>query len=121
MSSSIIATEEFKRRVKKLAKKHRSLRNDLVALNFSLLDNPRQGNMLKPNIYKVRLAIKSKGKGKSGGARVITYIETEVVDDGEDLIIYLITIYDKSEAGNVSIDHIEEVISGVTRSVNEEE
>lgn len=46
-------------------------------------------------IYKIRLAIKSKGKGKSGGARVITYVLT---DNNE---IYLLTIYDKSEFDSI--------------------
>ena len=41
-----------------------------------LSENPILGTSLGDNCYKVRVAIKSKGKGKSGGARVITYIIT---------------------------------------------
>jgi mRNA-degrading endonuclease RelE of RelBE toxin-antitoxin system len=57
--------------------------------------------------YKIRLAIKSKGKGKSGGARVIPYVMT---DDKE---VYLLTIYDKSEFGSVNDKTIKAIIESL--------
>jgi mRNA-degrading endonuclease RelE of RelBE toxin-antitoxin system len=91
MSYKIISSKGFKRDVKPLVKKYRSLKNELADLFDSLEENPIQGDDLGKSCYKVRLGIESKGKGKSGGARVITYIVTE------DEEVVLLTIYDKKE------------------------
>ena len=72
MSYSIIAVPKFKKELKKLAKKYPSLKDEFATLIESLENEPKQGTSLGKNCYKIRLAIKSKGKGKSGGARVIT-------------------------------------------------
>ncbi|HRH70195.1 MAG TPA: type II toxin-antitoxin system RelE/ParE family toxin [Flavobacteriales bacterium] len=53
------------------------------------------GTALGHGLYKVRLAIASKGKGKSGGGRIITYVVTE------DAEVYLLSIYDKSDYDTV--------------------
>jgi mRNA-degrading endonuclease RelE of RelBE toxin-antitoxin system len=66
--------ESFEKDLKKLAKKYNSLKLDLRALLNELKTNPNQGTSLGRNCYKIRLAITSKGKGKSGGARIITHI-----------------------------------------------
>jgi mRNA-degrading endonuclease RelE of RelBE toxin-antitoxin system len=66
MSYEIIPTNNFKREVKKLAKKYRSIANDLEELEKELSKNPTLGDLLGSNVYKVRMAISSKGKGKSG-------------------------------------------------------
>lgn len=58
-------------------------------------------------MHKVRMAIMSKGKGKSGGARVITYVVEEVDDD---IVINLLTIYDKSEISSVSEQYLKSLI-----------
>ena len=96
MTYSIIATPRFKRRLKRLVKKYRSLQNDLSILTESLRQKPIQGIALGNSCFKIRLAIKSKGKGKSGGARVITYVA--IIEQ----TIYLLAIYDKSQAANIS-------------------
>ncbi len=98
MSFSILATSFFERELKKLAKKYPSLKKDLAALVEQLLQQPSTGTPIGNDCYKIRLAITSKGKGKSGGARVITYLRVA----GE--LLYLISIYDKSETENIS-DH----------------
>lgn len=72
-------------------KKYRSLKNELADLFDSLKVNPIEGDDLGKSCYKVRLGIESKGKGKRGRARVITY----VVTDNEEVI--LLTIYDKKK------------------------
>ena len=120
MNSRIVASEEFMRRAKKLAKKHKSLSKDLVELNELLLREPRHGVLIHPDVYKVRLAIKSKGKGKSGGARVITYVETEIKETVNLTVVYLLTIYDKSEVSTASEAYLEQIIDTVKSGKEEE-
>jgi len=104
MSYNIIPTDNFNREAKKLAKKHRSLKSDLTALGKELIENPTKGTHLGNSVYKMRMAITSKGKGKSGGARVISYVLTQ------DEEIYLLSIYDKSEQSSISDNEIKELI-----------
>jgi hypothetical protein len=89
-------SEEFDRQFKRLFKKYKSLIADLLQLKQELENNPYEGDALGDNCYKVRMAITAKGKGKSGGARVITCIRVE-----KDTI-HLLTIFDKSEIDNIS-------------------
>jgi len=96
MIYSIIPTDNFNREVKQLAKKHRSLKSDLQQLKVELEANPRLGTHLGNNVYKIRMAITSKGKGKSGGARVITYVYIQNEQ------IFLMSIYNKSEKENIT-------------------
>ena len=98
MAKNIKLTSYFGSRYKRFAKKFASLEGDIDALIEQLKDTPATGESLGAGLYKIRLAIKSKGKGKSGGFRVITYLVSET-DDGTD--IYLLTIYDKSEEGSI--------------------
>lgn len=95
MNYNIKTIPYFDKQLKRLAKKFPSLKKDYSNLLNSLEINPKQGTPLGHNCFKIRVAINSKGKGKSGGARVITYI---VVDQ---LTIYLLDIYDKSEQGSI--------------------
>ena len=54
------------------------------------------------------MAIESKGKGKSGGARVITYnVQKQAMDD---ILITLMSIYDKSEIDNVSDAYLRQLV-----------
>ena len=55
-------------------KKFPSLKKELQALINELKEEPEKGTSIGHNCYKIRLAIASKGKGKSGGARVITHV-----------------------------------------------
>lgn len=73
MSYKIDTIPLFDKQAKRLAKKYPSLKNDLSALVKTLADAPEQGVALGNGFYKIRLSITSKGKGKSGGARVINY------------------------------------------------
>ncbi|MFN8347293.1 MAG: type II toxin-antitoxin system RelE/ParE family toxin [Spirosomataceae bacterium] len=90
--------EEFKRDFKRLAKKFRALPEELEALINVLEINPEQGTDLGSGLRKIRLSSKSKGRGKSGGFRVITYYVEQIRNDK---IVYLVTIYDKSEFSTV--------------------
>lgn len=111
MKVTIIPTAEFDRRFKKLAKKYKSLLNDYLTLSKELKDNPFQGVDLGGGVRKIRMTIASKGKGKNGGARVLT-LTVLVSDDAE---VTLLTIYDKNEIENVSDEYIQWLISEAQR------
>lgn len=96
MSFNIIATEPFERKLKRLAKKYKSLAADLTPVIDELTENPTLGTPIGKDCYKLRIAIASKGKGKSGGARIITYIR--IVKQ----TVFLMDIYDKSEQANIN-------------------
>ncbi|MBK9257445.1 MAG: type II toxin-antitoxin system RelE/ParE family toxin [Saprospiraceae bacterium] len=107
MSYNIIAVPTFRKELKRLSKKYHSLKSDLTVLFESLEENPMQGTPLGQNCYKIRLAIASKGKGKSGGARLITNI---VIDENT---VYLLSIYEKSEKENLSDKELQELLKNV--------
>ncbi len=85
---------EFERRLKQLGRKYRTLPDDIDRLLDKLEVTPRLGESLGAGLYKIRLGSVSKGGGKSGGFRIITYCVTQTAE-GET--VYLVTIYDKSE------------------------
>jgi len=104
MSYNIIAIPHFKRELKKLAKKFPSIKDDFAQLIDSLQDQPEQGTALGNKCYKIRMAITSKGKGKSGGSRVITYVQVL------QTTVYLLSIYDKSDKENISDKELKELL-----------
>jgi mRNA-degrading endonuclease RelE of RelBE toxin-antitoxin system len=71
MSFEVKATEQFERKLKRLAKKYKSLLDDISEIIEILTENPPLGIPIGKNCYKVRISITSKGQGKSGGARLI--------------------------------------------------
>lgn len=109
MSYKIRTLSTFDKEVKKLAKKYPSLKNDLNLLAIELLKNPELGVHLGQNFYKIRMAITSKGKGKSAGARIISFFK--IVDN----TIYLTSIYDKSDKNSIS----EKEITGLINQIEE--
>ena len=109
----ITTSKVFDKNLKRLSKKHRSLKKDYANLIDELEKDPRKGTDLGDGLRKIRLAIKSKGKGKSGGARVITYTDIVISTQLEEL--YLVLIWDKSETENISkqelLDIVDEIIN----------
>lgn len=105
MSYEIVAIPNFRKELKKLAKKYPSLKEDFGVLLESLEVNPLQGVSLGNNCYKIRMAIASKGKGKSGGSRVITFVKIS------QTTVYLLSIYDKSEEENISDSELKELLN----------
>ena len=103
MNFEITATEDFRRSLKALSKRHRSLKQDFQSFAESIKENPLQGDELSPGIRKIRMAISSKGRGKSGGARVITYTIIVSETGGK---VYLIDIYDKNDYSTVDVNII---------------
>ncbi|MFO7657791.1 MAG: type II toxin-antitoxin system RelE/ParE family toxin [Bacteroidales bacterium] len=104
MSYNILTIPPFDRQLKRLAKKYPSIKSDITGLARQIMKDPATGKPLGKDCYKIRMAIKSKGKGKSGGARVITHF---VVAGG---IIYMLTIYDKSDKEDISDKELEELL-----------
>lgn len=107
MANKVIATEIFARKAKFLLKKYKTLGESLNSLQNSLVENPRLGVSYGANIYKVRLSDPSKGKGASGGFRVITYLVIEEVDS---ITIQLITILNKSEEASIKKEDVLKLI-----------
>lgn len=108
MSVTIVPGKTFIRRAKQLAKKYHSLVQDLKKLEEELMNNPKAGVDLGNGLRKVRMSITAKGKGKSGGVRVITY--TTIISLGEGRIV-LLTIYDKSEQPTISDQELRQLIA----------
>lgn len=110
MSFEVSTTPEFESQAKKLNKRHRSFKNDLMEFVISLRENPFQGVELSPGIRKIRMAITSKGRGKSGGARIITYTVVTAEMEGK---VYLMNVYEKSDFSTVELSVIKEIVSNL--------
>lgn len=107
MRYNVIPTPHFKKSAKVLLKRFGSLKSELRELETILQENPLHGIPLGNNSFKIRLAIKSKGKGKSGGARVITYVVTKESE------IYLLEIYDKSKFSSIDDKIFQKLIAEI--------
>lgn len=107
MSYKLKTSERFEKEAKRLIKKYPSLKLELIELFKTLQLNPKQGISIGNGFYKIRLSIASKGRGKSGGARVVTYIA--VVQE----TLYLATIYDKSDKATISQNELNEIIASI--------
>lgn len=107
MNYSVIPIDKFKKEAKRLIKKYPSLKQELSQLNKTLISSPATGTSLGNNAYKIRISIKSKGAGKSGGARIITYVVTENKE------IYLLTIYDKAELDTIDDKTLRKIIKAI--------
>ncbi|MDZ4668577.1 MAG: hypothetical protein SGJ00_11945 [bacterium] len=106
MSYSIELSANFKKEAKRLIKKFPSLKTELADLFTELEENPTTGTPLGNDIYKIRLAIASKNKGKSGGARILSFVKVT------QTTVLLFSIYSKGEIDNLTIKQIQELIKG---------
>jgi len=109
MKYNVLTIPPFDKQLKRLARKFPSLKTEFVTLIEGLEENPKMGTSLGNNCFKIRLAIASKGRGKSSGARVIThfYIENETV--------FLLAIYDKSEQTDITDKELRELLLGIEK------
>ena len=98
---------DFVKGVKALAKRYPSLKSDLLQLRQSLEHNPEQGVDLGGGLRKIRMNIKSKGRGKAGGARVIT---CNIIISKSDMVIALVYIYDKTDASSVKNEAMRKIV-----------
>ncbi len=106
MSYKIVLTDNFKKEAKKLTKKYASLKVELASLFKELEENPTMGTPLGNDIYKIRLAIASKNKGKSGGARVMSFVKVT------HTAVLLFSIYNKGDKDTISNKEVEELLKG---------
>lgn len=117
MKVIVNTTKSFRRQAKPLLKKYPSLKIELFQLELELKDNPRLGQSLGNDSYKIRLAVKSKGKGKRSGMRIISHVQTELIGfveiNGGSIIVNLIAIYDKSETENISDKELKDLIISI--------
>ena len=107
MSFNIIPTPPFEKELKQLAKKYPSIKKDIAALVGRLLQEPKTGTPLGNNCYKIRMSITSKGQGKSGGARIITFVQVI------ETTIFLLSIYDKADIVTLSDKELKERLKGL--------
>ncbi len=104
MSFNVYITHFFEKEFKKLCKKYPSAKDEFKRLVESLGQNPQQGNSLGKDCYKIRVAISSKGKGKSGGCRVIFCVK--LVENS----IFLLSIYDKGSTTTISDKELDKLL-----------
>ncbi len=100
MSYKVELTDNFKKEAKKLIKKYVSLREEIAELGEELTKNPAIGTSLGNDVYKIRISIASKNKGKSGGARVITFVKIFAET------VFLLSIYNKGEKDTISNEEV---------------
>jgi hypothetical protein len=104
VSYSVKLTANFKQEAKRLIKKYPSLKSELFELFSELEENPTIGIPLGNNIYKIRLAIASKNKGKSGGARILSFVKVT------QTTVLLFAIYSKGQLNNLTDQEIKDLI-----------
>lgn len=109
-SFTFYTTPNFDKSFKKLAKKYPSLKDDIVLFQDAFKNNPKAGVDLGSGFRKVRATIKSKGKGKSGSARIITYDLVVSVTNHNVLLVYM---YDKSNFDTVDINVLKELVKNM--------
>ena len=108
MTYKVKTISVFEKQAKKLIKKYPSLKEELLELVKELKINPHLGIPLGKNCFKIRIAISSKGKGKSGGGRIIT----NFLFEGNT--VFLLSIYDKSEQENISEKELETLLQFIS-------
>jgi len=106
MSYKVELSLNFKKEAKKLSKKYPSLKTELAHLFSQLEGDPVLGTPMGGDIYKIRMAVASKGKGKSGGARVMSFVKVT------QTTVLLFSIYSKGEKDNITDKEIEELLEG---------
>jgi len=107
MSYRVKTIPKFDKELKRMVKKYPSLKNEFVELVAKLQENPEQGTALGNHCFKIRLAVSSKGAGKSGGARVITCLQVS------ETTVYMLSIYDKSERESISDKELAELLKWI--------
>ena len=104
---TVSVSDDFAKEAKRLAKKYPSFKQDYKEFLESIKNNPLQGDEITKNIRKIRMAIKAKGQGKSGGARVITF---NVLTDVENGHVIFLLLYDKEDASTVKVNIVKQLV-----------
>jgi mRNA-degrading endonuclease RelE of RelBE toxin-antitoxin system len=101
MNFEVELSPNFTKELKRLVKKYPSLKSEIKEIVNQLQENPTQGIHLGNDVYKIRFSIASKGRGKSGGGRIISLVK--VIDN----MVVLLTIYDKGDIDTIKDHHIQ--------------
>ena len=104
---TISVSDDFAKEAKRLAKKYPSFKQDYKDFLVSIKNNPLQGDEITKKIRKIRMAIKAKGKGKTGGARVITFNILTDIENGQ--VVFLL-LYDKEDASTVKVNVVKQLV-----------
>ncbi|MBN3949163.1 MAG: type II toxin-antitoxin system RelE/ParE family toxin [Nostoc sp.] len=107
----------FNRNLRTLAKKYRSIRNDIQPVIEQLERGELPGDQISGigyAVFKLRVRNSDVQKGKSGGYRLIYYIKTAMG-------IILLTIYSKSEQADMAADDIRSIITEYEQSAVEDQ
>ena len=104
---TVSVSADFAKEAKRLAKKYPSFKQDYKDFLESIKNNPLQGDEITKNIRKICMAIKAKSKGKSGGARVITF---NVLTDVENGHVIFLLLYDKEDASTVKVNVVKQLV-----------
>ncbi len=117
MKVTVRVTSNFKGQAKPLLKKYSSLRDELIEFENDLYENPRMGTPLGKSTYKIRLKVKSKGRGKSGGLRIISFVDEIIIGfvetNNKEIIVYLLSIYDKSQTETITDRELKTLINSL--------
>lgn len=121
MKVTVNISTNFKSVAKPLFKKYKSLANDLLKLEKELVENPRLETPLGKDAYKIRLKISSKNRGESGGACVISLIDSTLVSiteitSSEEITVTLLSIYDKSDVATITDRELKDLIQAFRNS-----
>jgi mRNA-degrading endonuclease RelE of RelBE toxin-antitoxin system len=106
MRYKVLLSENFKSEAKKLCKKYNSLKAELDNLFSTLETTPTLGTSIGKGVYKIRLAISSKNKGASGGARIMTFVKIT------DTTVLLFSIYNKGDKDDITEKEISVLLDG---------
>lgn len=109
MNYNVISLPFFGKQLKRLIKKYPSLKEEFAEVVADLKLQPDKGIPMGGDCYKIRIGIASKNTGKSGGARIITYLQVV------NATVYLVSIYDKSEQKDISDKDLKELMKHIPR------
>lgn len=101
------ASLTFKRNIRKLTKRYRSIQQDLQPVISQLQQGMLLGDRISDvgyEVFKLRIRNRDIQKGKSGGYRMIYYLKSENN-------IILLTIYSKSDQSDIQANDIRRIIS----------
>ncbi len=111
------ASQTFSRNLRTLAKKYRSIRNDIQPVIEQLEQGEFPGDQIPGvgyAVFKMRVRNSDTQKGKSGGYRLIYYVKTAMG-------IILLTIYAKSEQVDVAAEDIRNIITEYEQRTTDDE
>jgi mRNA-degrading endonuclease RelE of RelBE toxin-antitoxin system len=113
MSYNVSTIPAFDSELKTLAKKYHSLKGEYKDLVKHLEANPTEGaDHIGQGCYKIRLAIKSKGRGKSGGARVAYFIQLQPEGENPGEVV-LLTIFDKADRSTITTKELSDILKNL--------